>query len=226
MTRTYEIIKEVVNDMDLTTNVEVNGNVLTTCKTLHVRKYSIVKDAADNEFSVTDFVNNTSITVEPLGAYVWTGTVLTAPTPKFLQGKWMSANDEYLDMDNATRNKTPLIWLVRGYRETHYGQENALEMSVEPLIYFLDEANSPKWLNDEHDINAINPMYNLSRLFIETVEKSFRFNELVDYTIEDEPRFGVRYSADKGNKKRIIDDDLSGVGLKLPLEVHPDCNNC
>lgn len=226
MTRTFEIIRDIVDSLDLTTTVEVDGNLLTTCKTLHVRKHSIVKDGANNTFKVTDFVNNESITVEPLGSYTWSGTVLTAPKPLFIQGKSMSTNEEYLDISNATRDKTPLIWLVRGYREKHYGKLEALSFSVEPLIYFLDEAYSEKWLNDEHDINAINPMYNLCQLFVNKVKKSNAFNDLVDYSIDDEPRFGVRYSAEKGNRKRIIDDDLSGVGLRIPLDVRQNCKIC
>lgn len=227
MTRTFEIIKDLVANMDLTTKVTVNGNRLETCNTLHVRNQSIITDAEGKEFKVTDFEFNSFVEVSPLtSGDVWAGDVMTAPKPTFLQGKWMSANNEYLQMSNRTADKTPLIWLVRGYREEHGGKMDSIKLEVEPLIYFLDQADFARWTNDEHDSEAINPMYNLARLFVDTVEKEPKIRPLERYTIEDEPRFGVKITSDKGNSKRIISDDLSGVGLRIPLKITKNCINC
>ena len=227
MTRTFEIVRDLVNSMDLSIRVnEIDGNVLKVCRTLHIRNNSIVTDSNGNDYKVISFVNNKSITVEPLGNYVFTGDFVFAPSPVFLQGKWISANQEYLNMDLDTRQKTPLIWLVRGYEERLKGVMSSVKLEVEPLIFFLDEADFTTWVNDEHDVNAINPMYNLAELFVKTIESNPLFKSLEGWKIQDEPRFGVKITSEKGNSKRILSDDLSGVGLRVPLKYFGKCENC
>ena len=163
MTRTFQIVRDIVEAMDLNIRVnDVMGNVLYVCNTLNLRDSSIVKDVNDNEFRVIKFEMNDWIEVYPLGEYVWEGNVVQAPKPTFLQGKWMSADNEYLEMSPNTSDKTPLIWLVRGYRETLGGKGRTVKLEVEPLIYFLDQADFNSWLNEDHDSQAINPMYNLA----------------------------------------------------------------
>jgi hypothetical protein len=221
MTRTFEIVQDIINKMDLTIEVEaLNGNVISVNKTLHINKGSIIEDGLGNKFEVVSFENNQEITVQPLGNYVFYSSIVVAPTPYFLQGKWISANNEYLAMSNDTRKKTPLIWLVRGYEEKHNGLLASIKMEVEPMIFFLDSADFNNWLNDDHDVNAINPMYNLAKLFVETTEKISKIRTLDYYKITDEPRFGVKITNEKGNSKRILSDDLSGVGLKIPLKIY------
>ena len=227
MTRTFEIVKEIVAKMDLTIHVKsINGDILFVCKTLHLRKGSIIKDDQDNEFRVVDFSNNHSVEIEPLGNYVWSGNIINCPPPTFLQGHAISANHEYLQMSADTRAKTPLIWLVRGYEELHGGVRMAVTMDVTPLIYFLDEADFNNWLNDDHDKNAVNPMYNLAELFVETVEKQKNIVPTADYRITDEPRFGVKLANNRGTSERIISDDLSGVGLRIRIKKLSNCKTC
>jgi hypothetical protein len=228
MTRTFELIEKIVDSLDL--SIQVNSidsvnNVLFVCKTLHIRKDSIVKDSLDKEFRVVDFENNKSIKIQALGSYTFFGFVVFAPKPFFLQGKWISANNEYLLMSNDTRKKTPLIWLVRGYKERHNGLMSSVKLEVEPIIFFLDEADFDNWTNEQHDKEAINPMYNLAELFVKKVEKMSKIKTLEYFDIVDEPRFGVKYSNEKGNSKRILSDDLSGVSLKIPIKYY-GCENC
>ena len=227
MTRTFEIVRDIVEAMDL--NIRVNdviGSVLYVCNTLNLRDDSVVKDVNDNEFRVIKFEMNELVEVVPLGAYVWEGRVIQAPKPTFIQGKWMSADNEYLEMSPDTSDKTPLIWLVRGYRETLGGKGRTVKLDVEPLIYFLDQADFTNWLNEDHDSQAINPMYNLAQLFVKTMEEFRTILDVDTYTIEDEPRFGVKITADKGNSKRILSDDLSGVSLRVPIKSTGNCKNC
>lgn len=227
MTRTFKIVEDIVNSMDLSIKVnDINNETLSVCKTLHIRVGSVVKDHLDNFYQVYEFENDELIKVSPLGEYDFTGDVVFAPKPVFIQGKWMSANSEYLLMESDTRAKTPLIWLVRGYEEKHNGKEFSVKMEVEPLIFFLDEANFDSWLNEDHDKEAVNPMYNLANLFVETVEKNSMIKTLDGWKIHDEPRFGVKISSEKGNNKRILSDDLSGVGLRIPLKMFSENCKC
>lgn len=225
MTRTFEIVKDVVANLDLNVEVEASGNTLTTCNTLHIRKYSVVKDEANNTFTVDSVVINKSIQVTPLGNYTWSGTTLTAPTPTFLQGEWMNANSEYLEMSNQSAKKTPLIWLVRGYTEDHFGKEFSVDFDVDPIIYFLDETPESGWLQDDHDKNAINPMYQLCERFVKELNKKIFIKEIENYSIKDVPEFGVKVG-NKGSDRTIIDDYLSGVELRIDLTVFKTCKSC
>ena len=231
MTRTFEIVRDIVNQMDYSIKINsIQGNKYFVCTTLLLKFGDNVKDSENNLFVVQSISNNEWVILAPLGDYVFHGNkIYTIVEPHFLQGKWISANHEYLDMSKDTRQKTPLIWLVRGYEERFNSRSNSVKMEVEPVIYFLDEAMSNDWTNDDHDVKAVNPMYNLAMRFVETVRKTKQFLELDGYTIKDEPRFGVAYpnrDNAKGNQKRILSDDLSGVGLRIPLKFLGDCRNC
>lgn len=225
MTRTFEIVENVVANLDLTTKVEASGNTLTTCDTLHLRKYSVVKDESNNTFRVDSVTINEQIVVTPLGSYTWSGIVLTAPEPTFLQGEWMNANSEYLDMSNRSAKKTPLIWLVRGYNEDHFGRESSIDFEVDPIIYFLDETPESGWLQDDHDKNAINPMYQLCEKFVKTLNRKVFIDEIQTYSIKDVPEFGVKVG-NKGSDRTIIDDYFSGVELRVDLRVFDNCSKC
>ena len=226
MTRTFEIVEKIVNDMDL--SVKVNSFTATTidvCELLSMRVGRIITNDSNEQFRVTE-INGNIVTLEPVNhSNPWSGNFAYVKKPTFLQGEWMSANSEYLDMDNNTFNKTPLIWLVRGYTEDHKGAMSSIEFSVNPVIYFLEETPSSGWLNSEHDENAVNPMYRLAKRFIETVEKTLNIRDLESYSITDKPRFGVKVG-NKGSSKTIIDDFLSGVEMRLPMEVYDNCINC
>jgi hypothetical protein len=215
-----DIIKDVVNSMDLTIKVNsFDGNVLQVCKTLHVNYGKIVTDGAGKKFKVTSFTNDQSITVVPFGHVDdWNSSTLIAPKPLFIHGGAYSVNEEYLSISNDTRKKTPFIWLLRGYNEIVYGRMDSKERTADIRLFFMDETNEPEWLNDEHDVNAINPMQNLVNLFIETIEKNPMFLPLINHRVKDRARFGVEIPT-KGSDRKIIDDDLSGCELNVSIDL-------
>lgn len=229
MTRTFELIKDVVENLDLTIKVKnVDGLRLFVCETLYLRPGDMIEDGDGNTFQILTLKNNDNMLVNPSvdGQDFIGDTIYLRHFPYFLQGKWMSANDEYLRLDTDTSEKTPLIWLVRGYEEEFFDKSSSVKMEVSPVIYFLDQANFDSWLTEDHDKEAINPMYNLAIRFIKEIKKDGRF-KVDSYKIKDEPKFGVEITPSKGNKKRILSDDLSGVGLRItPLKFLGNCINC
>lgn len=222
-----DIIKDVVNSMDLTIKVTSYAfNVLLVCRTLHVNYGKIVTDGRGLKYKVVDFVNDYSITVQPYGHLVnWDSSILNAPKPLFIHGGAYSVNEEYLSISNDTRKKTPFIWLLRGYNETINGRMSSIERIADVRLFFMDETNEPKWLNDEHDVYAINPMQNLVNLFIETIEKNPMFLPLENHRVKDRARFGVEIPQ-KGSERKIIDDDLSGCELNVVLQRLKDNCKC
>lgn len=227
MTRTFEIIRDFVNNMDLSVEVlSFSGNTLEVCELLSMRVGRIIENDSNELFKITSISGKTVEVVPYNHMNDWSGLTATVSSPTFLQGEWMSANAEYLELDNKTFNKTPLTWLVRGYTETHQGDESSIDFSVNPVIYFLEETVPSGWTNDEHDSNAINPMYRLCERFVQELKDSPLLGEIEDYNITDRPRFGVQLGNNKGSSKHIIDDYLSGVELRINLEVTSCGNNC
>lgn len=226
MTRTFELIQEFVNEMDLSSVVlESTATTITVCNPLSIRVGRIITNPSLKQFRVTE-VSGSVITLEPVGHVdPWTGDTFTIGNPTFLQGEQMMANSEFLEMDNNTFNKTPLIWLVRGYTENHKGDDSSISYDVAPVIYFLEETPASGWLTSEHDTNAINPMYRLCERFMDTLKNSPKINEIINYSITDKPKFGVKVG-NKGSDRLILDDYLSGVELRLNLEVYGSCTNC
>ena len=226
MTRTFELIQEFVNEMDLSSVVlESTATTITVCNPLSIRVGRIITNPSFQQFRVTA-VSGGVITLEPVGHVdPWTGDTFIVGDPTFMQGEWMMANDEFLQMDNNTFDKTPLIWLVRGYTENHRGDDSNISYDVTPVIYFLEETPASGWLTSEHDSNAINPMYRLCERFMDTLKNSPKINEIINYSITDKPKFGVKVG-NKGSDRLILDDYLSGVELRLTLEVYDSCTNC
>lgn len=226
MTRTFELIQDFVNEMDLTGEVlESTATSITVCNPLSIRVGRIITNPTAQQFRVTS-VSGDVIELEPVGHVdPWTGTTFTVGDPTFLQGEQMMANAEFLEMDTNTFNKTPLIWLVRGYTENHKGLESNIDYDVAPVIYFLEESNPDEWVTSEHDSNAVNPMYRLCQRFMDTLKNSPKINEITNYAITDRPKFGVKVG-NKGSESMILDDYLSGVELRLTLEVFDSCTNC
>jgi hypothetical protein len=212
--------------MDLMGEVlESTATTITVCNLLSVRVGRIITNPTAQQFKVTE-VNGKVITLESVGHIdPWSGETFTIEDPTFLQGNQMMANEEFMNISNNTFNKTPLIWLVRGYTENHKGLGSNIDYDVSVVVYFLEETPSDGWLTSEHDTNAINPMYNLCERFMDTVKNSPKLNEITDYSITDKPKFGVKVG-DKGSSKLILDDYLSGVELRFSMEVTDSCINC
>ena len=110
MANLVDIIRGIINDIDLVIEVEsTNGVRVDVCSTLHITVGKIVTDALGQEYKVTDFSNNEWIDVEPFGATVdpFAGATITAPPILFLHGSPSSTNSEYLETDTQTLEKTP-----------------------------------------------------------------------------------------------------------------------
>ena len=232
MTNLVDIIQFIINQINL--NLEVSsvvGDKLFVCETtlhLTVTKVVIIDGL---EYTVTDFSLNEWVQVEPLGhsTPVPSDTiVMIAPGITFLHGDPYSTNAEYLQLSTATLSKTPFIWLLESYEYDDLPRDSSIELSFDARLFFLDWANEPKWLNNDHNKYAIKPMQNLQKAFINVINRDFNFKTLESVKSIVRPRFGVTIKG-QGNeaqpKEKIIDEDLSGVDSKMKIEVY-DTSSC
>lgn len=223
--RTKDILQDAINNMDRTIKVlSVAGYVLTVNRTLNVTIYKILTDSDGIQWKVVDFVKDTSITVEPFGhSGPFTAGSIFSPLPKFIHGTPLSTNNEYLVIDNKTRNKTPFVWFLSPYTEDKQGRLSSIDYTAQVRLFLMDEANDPKWLNEDHDKFAVDPMFELADMLYKAIDKLYEVNTIESYSVKDRPRFGVEV-ANKGNTRRIIDEDLSGAEMNISFSLQK--KNC
>lgn len=217
---TIAILKNVINSMNREIVINsVVGNVLNVSRTLNVTIYKVLTDSNGLQWKVVDFEANQSITVEPFGhSDPFTATSIFSPLPLFLHGTPMSANNEYLVIDNKTREKTPFVWFLSPYTENKEGVMSSIDYTAQVRLFLMEEANNPKWLNDDHDKYAVNPMFELAEMIIQKLNSLYNVNRIDDWVIRDRARFGIEI-ANRGNTNRIIDEDVSGVEMNVSFAV-------
>jgi hypothetical protein len=123
-------------------------------------------------------------------------------------------------MSKRTRDKLPLVWLLLGYEEDLGGRDASVITVNNTTLFFLTETNEREWLTDEHFDIAIERMNNLVDRFLSYFDNHLA-NRYVGSSKKPLPRFGLYVR--NGSEERIIDDYLSGVELKLDLELTKKC---
>ena len=228
MSNLVDIVQGIINTID--TNITVlstDGVRVNLCSTLWITTGKRVTDEGGNEYTVTGFLNNEWIDVTPYnGAPVFSGSTVIAPSITFLHGSPSSTNSEYLQISKRTREKTPFIWLLESYEYTDQGLESLIEANYDARMFFMDETNVTKWINDEHNTRAIKPMENLVKAFKDVIDNDYSIKRMDSFRSRVRPRFGVEVT-NQGSKDKIIDADLSGVEVNMTIELYDlsICNN-
>jgi hypothetical protein len=216
-----DIIKGIVSNINL--EIEVISIDVTTvylCSTLHITVGSTVGDGLGNNYEVTELMDDAYIKVSPLGvAPAFNGSIVIAPSLTCLHGSPSSTNDEYLDIQQVSRDKTPFIWLVESYEYEMQALDSSVIAKYDARLFFLDLANEELWINDQHNDLAIKPMENLQKAFKNVIDNDFSFKRLGNYRVRVRPRFGVEVT-NKGSNDKIINEDLSGVEVNMTIELY------
>lgn len=228
MSNLVDIIQSVINGIDLNLKVKnVDVDKIYFCgSTLHLTLTKIVViDGLDYE--VIDFELNNWIQVKPYNQTVDTPvpvdtTIVIAPSITFLHGDQYSTNAEYIALTQKTRNKTPFIWLLSSYNYEDLPRDSSIEMAFDARLFFLDWSQELKWLNKDHNDYSVKPMQNLQKAFVDSMREDYNFKSpgAINGTVRT--RFGVQINSgnDKQPKKKIIDEDLSGIDCKIKFEVY------
>jgi hypothetical protein len=216
-----DIVKGIVAQIDLNISVtSTDGVNIILCKTLHITVGSTVGDGLGNEYLVTAMVDNTSIDVSPLGvAPIFAGTIVIAPVVTVLHGSPASTNNEYQDIEQVSRDKTPFIWLLESYEYVQESLDSSIVARYDTRLFFMDLTSEELWINDQHNDLAIKPMENLQVAFKEVIDNDFTFKRLESYRVRVRPRFGVEVT-NQGSDEKIINEDLSGVEVNMTIELY------
>lgn len=221
-----DIVKYIISQINLEIPVaSVAANIITVCSnTLHVTVGKIITAPNGDEYKVTAIDVNSTITVEPSGATVdpfpVDASYFTANPIEFLYGDPKMADNEYLTLKSSrTLEKTPFIWVLEPYDYDPPTRESSIEASFNARIFFMEWANSPEWISEQHNDLAIKPMQNLAAAFMQVIEEDFLFKTPVAPSARVKSNFGVVVT-DQGSDSKIIDEDLSGVTLRPQIDVY------
>jgi len=174
-------------------------------------------------YTLVGVVKNTSITVS--GTSMPTSKVIPIREPNYFHGTVTDTNGE-LNLKTTNSDKVPLAYLLEPFEETYYGINSQLDRSSTIRMFFLDEANFSGWKTDEHYENVVNPMREMVNYFVDEVaNKTSWINEIEEFSTTDRVRFGV-YVSEKGNEKTIFDSHLTGIELRITLDIRKNGIEC
>lgn len=220
---TVDIIEDLVNDLDFT-QVVTSFNLIGTDKTqlfvdrtFHARKgLTYTVDSVD--YTIDSFVYGESVTVNGVvPSPVGKDAVLQKPF--FFHETPMKLNNK-LSLIKDPSKKLPFIYLVEVLRERKIKTVDSNIDRVSSLrIIFLDNSNKTDWLTDDYYTYVIQGQNDLLEFFIEKIEQEVGlFGEFDEYGQINHPDFGV-YINDKGHKRKLFNDNLSGCELSLDLPI-------
>jgi hypothetical protein len=150
----------------------------------------------------------------------------TLPTVHFFHGTVKETNITLTKRQFDTQ-KTPLVYLLEIFSERFNEDVDEFERVSDLRLFFLTHANFEEWEVDDFYANSIKPMQRLTQHFIDTLNKQVRVQQIRDYELTNLSRFGV-YVNNKGFESTLFEDKLSGVELRISLELRKptDCSGC
>lgn len=163
------------------------------------------------------FVFNSKFTlkgnVDPTGT-----TEVFLPSLNYLHGTAI-ATKGYLDRENTSEKKYPLVYLLEVLRDKFNEDENLhLDRTSRLRLFFLSETDENNWDTDEHYEFSIKPMRNVVYNFIESLKLNRKIGKFDGWEAINHAKFGV-YISDKGHTRRMFSDNLSGVELIIDLPI-------
>lgn len=208
---TVDFIESIVSQMTPTIEIDSvvdNGDgtqTLSVCDTYWIRKYlTITIDG--NDYDVSSFVKDTSITI-PSSPLV-TADSFTLTAPYYFHGSPMQVNNEWMIQKNEA-NKYPLIYLVEALTDSYYDELDSKDRDASLRIFFLDSFTNKDDEVDAHYTNVIVPLNATVSHFVDLL-KSDSTTLPFSYDVVNRVKVGI-YTTNQGNTNQIFDDPLDGV---------------
>ncbi len=194
-----------------------------TCCTFWLRPCKTISIDGVN-YKIQSFVQNESLTIK--GEVLPTATEFAIAAPFYKHGTPRAVNSELFEVD--ADQELPLIWLLEILTQTVFrAEENPLDYSADLRLFFLDEYDPEDDLTTDIYSDIVRPMQSMVEEFIKEVELDGIYQDLDQYTTTNWAKFGV-YSTNTGSTSKILDAYLSGIELRINLELmkKTDCSTC
>tara|TARA_R110000751_G_scaffold46884_3_gene105080 strand:+ start:387 stop:1085 length:699 start_codon:yes stop_codon:yes gene_type:complete len=225
--QTVDIIGDLVSDLEVVFNIKSitpSGNyfILTTDCTWWLS----IKDKITiglNNYEIIDFDINKEITINPLSGGTPTENSFIINSPNYIHGTLKMAQNE-VDAVNNKELLVPFVYLFEVIRDRkNTDSESMIDRTTELRIFFVNSANTNDWLTNDHYLNVIDPMQQMTDLFIKKIKSNKRFAENLDY--DSLPLINLSQEGQQDNS--VFDCNLSGIELRLFADIREDlsCEN-
>lgn len=229
---TFSILEPIVALMPRVVtidSVEDDGDdlyTLNTCNTLWLTiGYVFTYNSVD--YTVRDLVTNEWVQVE--GGSLPEAGDFTIDAPHFDHGTFLMKNAELKKDVANVWDYLPMIYLHEPTDNQNFpdDDDNAIGRIATCDFYFMIDCKYSEWLTLDHYRYAVRPMRNLMNEFINTLKAHGGIGIIESVTDFDCPNWGITVDT-KGSVRRLIDDELSGVGCRvdIPLTKSLVCPEC
>jgi hypothetical protein len=221
-----EILKDLIEGtahtitIDSVVSLGSGSYQLITTNTLYLRtKKKVTIDGT--EYEITDFDMNTYITVSATsGADVpVTASSFDIDSPLFVWGNPKMVSAELVKRQENHTITYPYIWALELSRTSrNLDPAVAVKTTKSFVLFFLDSNDKANWTINTHYNNGVYTQGNYVTFFedILRARRDLFDTDSITYTQDDLVNFGD-YIVDKGMEERILNDNVTGVGLQIDI---------
>ena len=222
-----KILQEYINKLTFQVKVSSvidNGDgsyTLNSCDTSYLREckpITINNTGGPVTYTIESVVQDESFTV--IGGDMPDAEVIDLPLPFYFHGYVNNTNEELVKVDDY-RDKYPMIYLYEIVEEVYNNSlSNPVAFTTNVRLFFMDTTNAEDYKTEDHYVEVIRPMRALVRGFLNDIntDASEIFQEPEQFRIVPWVNFG-RFEQDNGTTKYLFNDHLSGVELRIDLNV-------
>lgn len=217
-----DTIASVAHTITISSVVSLGGSKyqLNTSNTLYLNnKTKVIIDSV--EYIISDFVVNSYVTVNATDG---TDTAVTASSfdidpPLFL---WGSPKMVSAELVKRIKNKDavwPYMWVVEiSNTERTLNPASAVKSKPTFNIFLLDSNDKNNWDIETHYDEDIYPLNNYISFFesILISRRDLFDTDSINYDTTNHVNFGD-YVVDKGNEEKILNDNVTGIQLRIEI---------
>lgn len=227
MIPTVDIIEDLVSGFNPETQImdvldNLNGTfTITVCNTLNIRDSSPFKINGTQYKAKTVDTKLKLITYETVTAPL-VNDIVTGSIPFYFHGTPMATGNEITRILESP-NKLPMIYLLEIITDEFDNKpDSIIDRNSSINLFFLDEANFGDWDTDQHYSEAIVPMMNYAKLFIDYLEDNKNIGIFDSYALTYHAKFGLNIRTNSGHIQNLFPEKLSGVQLAITLPIRKD----
>jgi hypothetical protein len=231
MIPTVDIIEDLVAgfnpESEITTVVDnLDGTfTIAVCNTLNIREGSPFKvNGLDYVATMVD--TKTKEIVYESGVAPVVNQLIQGSTPFYFHGTPMATGSEITRILES-ENKLPMVYLLEIITDEFNNEvDSIIDRNSTVNIFFLDEANFSDWDTDQHYSEAVVPMANYAKLFVDYLTDNKNIGVINNYSMAYHAKFGLNIRTNSGHIQNLFPDKLSGVQLTITLPIRKDlvCN--
>jgi len=120
--------------------------------------------------------------------------------------------------EKQVHKKYPVIILMEDIKEEVVRSNLSAVDRMAPLQLFFMERADPRWTSVQHMDNAVKPMRELMRDFLQRLEKDFRVHSVENRDSKVHTNWGLKAEVD-GQRRSVFPDWLSGLELTVELKI-------